>query len=81
MTQRMKLILATLLGLGAGTVAVAETAVEDANGDGVYSMDELVIAFPTLTEETFGIMDGNGDGAVDPEELAAADAAGLLTAG
>ena len=81
MTQRMKLILATLLGLGAGTVAVAETAVEDANGDGVYSMDELVIAFPTLTEETFGIMDGNGDGAVDPEEFAAADAAGLLTAG
>lgn len=80
MTQRMKLILATLLGLGA-TAAMAETAVEDANGDGVFTMDELVVAFPTLTEDTFVIIDGNGDGAVDPEELAAADAAGLLTAG
>lgn len=80
MTNRMKLILAALLGLGA-TAAAAETAVEDANGDGVYSMEELVVTYPNLSEDVFTIMDGNGDGAIDAEELAAAEEAGVLTAG
>lgn len=80
MTKRWKLILAALLGLGA-TAAAAETMVEDANGDGVYSMEELIVAFPDLTEETFGTIDGNGDGAIDAAELAAAEEAGVLVAG
>ena len=80
MTKRLKLILAVLLGLGA-TAAAAETMVEDANGDGVYSMEELVATYPNLTEDVFGTIDGNGDGAIDPEELAAAEEAGVLTAG
>lgn len=80
MKKRMRLILAALLGLGT-TVAAAETMVEDANGDGVYSMEELVVAFPTLTEDLFGAIDGNGDGAIDAAELAAAEEAGVLTAG
>ncbi len=80
MTKRMQLILAALLGLGA-TAAVAETMAEDANGDGVYSMEELVVTYPNLTEEIFGTIDGNGDGTIDPDELAAAEEAGVLTAG
>lgn len=80
MKNRWKLILAAILGLGA-TAAAAQTMVEDADGDGVYSMEELVVAFPSLTEDMFGTIDGNGDGAVDPDELAAAEAAGVLVAG
>ena len=77
--KKWKIILATLLGLGAGVAAAAE--IEDANGDGVYSMDEVKAAYPDLTEELFGTLDLNGDGALDAEELAAGETAGLLNAG
>lgn len=80
MTKRMEWILAGLLGLGVSTVAVAAD-VEDTDGDGVYSMEELVVAYPMLTEELFGTIDGNGDGAVDDAELTAAVDAGVLVAG
>lgn len=73
-----KIIFATLLGLGA-TAATAE--VQDANGDGVYSMDELQVTYPELTEDVFGQLDANGDGALDAEELAVAEQAGILKAG
>lgn len=75
---RWNIILATLLGLGA-TAAMAE--VEDTNGDGVYSMDEVKVTYPDLTEEVFTTLDANADGALDAEELAAGVSAGLLTAG
>ncbi len=80
MTKRMQLILAGLLGLGVSTAAFAAD-VEDTDGDGMYSMEELMVAYPTLTEELFGTIDGNGDGAVDEAELAAAVDAGVLVAG
>ncbi len=79
MTKRMRLILAALLGLGA-TAAAAETMVEDTDGNGTYSMEELAVVYPDLTEDLFGAIDVNADGAVDPEELAAAEEAGVLTA-
>lgn len=79
MTKRLNWILAGLLGLGVSTAALAE--VEDTDGDGVYSMEELMVAYPSLTEELFTTIDGNGDGAVDEEELAAALDAGVLVAG
>lgn len=75
---RWKIILATLLGLGA-SAAMAE--VEDANGDGVYSMDELKVTYPELTEDIFAQLDANNDGALDADEMAAAQAAGILKAG
>lgn len=80
MTKRLEWILAGLLGLGVATATMA-AEVEDADGDGVYSMEELLVAYPTLTEELFGTIDGNGDGAVDDAELTAAIDAGVLVAG
>ncbi|MEO0916511.1 MAG: EF-hand domain-containing protein [Pseudomonadota bacterium] len=80
MTQRMTWILAGLLGLGLTTASIAADVV-DADGDGVYSMDELSAAYPGLTEELFTTMDINGDGAIDDEELTAAVDAGVLVAG
>ncbi len=80
MTKRMHWILAGLLGLGVSTAAMA-AEVEDTDGDGMYSMEELLVAYPALTEELFGTIDGNGDGAVDADELTAAIEAGVLVAG
>lgn len=79
MTKRMHWILAGLLGLGVSTAAIAQA--EDTDGDGVFSMEELMVAYPSLTEELFGTIDSNGDGAVDEAELAAAVDAGVLVAG
>ena len=73
------LILAALLGLGATSAMAVD--VQDADGDGVFSMEELAVAFPALTDELFGAVDVNGDAAVDPDELAAAVDAGVLVAG
>ena len=76
--KRTTILIAALLGFGAGA-AMAEVA--DANGDGVYSMDEVKVAYPDLTEELFGQLDVDGDGALSADELAAGEEAGLLQAG
>ena len=47
----------------------------------MYSIEELLVVFPNITDEIFAEIDVNDDGAVDIEELAAAEAAGLVTAG
>ena len=71
--------IATVMALIATSAAYAQTMVEDSDGDGVYSMEELMVVYPTLTEDVFGEIDANEDGAVDAEELAAAQEAGVLT--
>lgn len=73
------LTIATLLAALAATAAQAQTMVEDADGDGVYSMEELQAAYPSLTEEVFAVLDINADGAVDADELSAAVEAGVLS--
>ena len=57
--------------------AFAQTEM-DANADGLYSMDELMAAFPEMTEETFTTADTNADGQLDAEELAQARENGLI---
>jgi hypothetical protein len=79
--KKLKLMLAVLAGVGAATAVAAETMVEDTDGDGVYSMAELLVVYPALTDERFGEIDANADGAVDTDELTAALEAGLLAAG
>ena len=75
--KKMFLMLLLLAGFGSAAMAAAE----DTDGDGVYSMEEMKAAYPDITDEIFGDVDSNGDGSIDPEELAAAEAAGILTAG
>ncbi|MGB3278498.1 MAG: EF-hand domain-containing protein [Pseudorhodobacter sp.] len=60
--------------------ANAQTVITDTDGNGVYSMEELVAAYPELTEENFKAADTNADGAVDADELAAAIEAGHIPA-
>ena len=62
----------------AGAVAHAQTEVTDADGNGSFSMEEMMAAYPDLTEELFGEIDMNDDGEIDADELAAAQAAGQL---
>lgn len=71
--------IATLVGVVAASTAIAQTMVEDSDGDGLYSMDELMVVYPDMTEDTFAAVDTNGDGSVDADELAAAQEAGTLS--
>ena len=77
----MERLTLTLAILGFAAMAAQAQEVIDTDGDGAYSMEELTVAYPDLTAETFMLVDANGDGAVDADELAAAQEAGTLTAG
>jgi hypothetical protein len=68
--------IACLAAAIAGSTALAQEI--DADGDGSYSMEELLVVFPTLTSDAFMSADTDGDGALDPDELAAAQADGLI---
>lgn len=78
--KTMILSSAAMFALVASATAMSASTEMDADGDGVYSFAELLVSNPTLSEETYTTMDANADGAVDPEELAAAQDAGLYPA-
>ena len=77
--NRTTITLAAVLAFG-GMQAMADdpAPVQDANGDGLYSMEEMLVAVPDLTPETYAKVDANGDGGVDMTELTAALAAGTI---
>ena len=75
--NRMILTLGAILAV-ALSQAKAQTVVTDLDGNGVYSMEELVAAYPDLTEAQLSAADSNSDGSVDAAELAAAIAAGHI---
>ncbi len=77
--KKFVLVLSTIAALGA-SAAMAQTMVEDTDGDGSYNMDEMKAAYPDLTEETFGEVDADADGMVSADELTAAQESGLLGA-
>lgn len=77
--NKFVLALGVVSALVAG-VATAETMIEDADGNGLYSYEELVVVFPELTEETFAAADLDADGALSVDELAAAQEAGNIPA-
>ncbi|WP_273282023.1 hypothetical protein [Pseudooceanicola atlanticus] len=52
--------------------------VEDTDSSGSYSMEELTVSYPELTEALFMEMDADASGEVSPEELTAAVDAGLI---
>jgi hypothetical protein len=72
-------MLAASAALLSGAALAQEAPLPDANGDGVWSMEELQVSVPDLTAETFTAIDTNADGSVDAAELAAAIAAGTIT--
>ena len=55
--------------------------VEDTDGNGTFSMEEMQVAYPDITEEIFTEIDTSADGEVDTAEWEAAVGAGLLTSG
>lgn len=77
----IRMMMAPVAALGLVTMPVlAQTSamVTDSDGNGTYSMEELAVAVPDLTPETFALVDVNGDGAVDPAELVAAIDTGTI---
>ncbi|NDR54947.1 hypothetical protein [Aliiruegeria sabulilitoris] len=58
--------------------AMAQTMVDDADGDGVYSLAEMQAAYPDLSKELFAELDGDADGMISAEELAAAKEDGMI---
>jgi len=73
----MKKLLCAFLALGLAMPSVAQEAA-DSDSDGRFSLQELAAAFPGLTATTYVLIDADGDGSVDRDELAAAEAAGLV---
>ncbi|QJR18382.1 EF-hand domain-containing protein [Pelagibacterium halotolerans] len=68
------LSLAALIGLSATGGALAQGLdfnSLDANADGAISMEELQVAIPDLTPESFAMLDTDADGALSSEEFAA----------
>lgn len=55
--------------IAAGSLVHAQALVEDTDGSGGYSMDEMLTVFPDLTAEEFDEIDADGDGEVSPVEL------------
>ena len=78
----MKKFLLTLSAISAFAVAQAnaQTVVTDAAGNGEVSMEELLVAFPELTEEVFKAADADANGALSADELKAAQDAGSIPA-
>lgn len=57
---------------------LAETVVQDTDGNGSFSMAELLVIYPDLTEEAYVAMDTDESGELSVEELETAMAADLL---
>lgn len=74
--KKLVLTLGALSILAAAQAATAMTEVEDTDGNGTYSYEELLVAFPGLTEESFADADADGNGELSAGELAAAEEAG-----
>jgi len=71
------LFLAAAMAVSA--VQASAATVEDADGNGTYSMDELKAAYPDMTDETFAEVDADDSGEVSEEELSEAIESGVLS--
>ncbi|WP_339691959.1 EF-hand domain-containing protein [Celeribacter baekdonensis] len=58
--------------------AFAQSSLVDTDKNGTYSMEEMVMAYPNMMEDTFAAIDADESGEVSIEELAAAQNEGLL---
>ena len=76
---KIALAFATISALAVGA-AQAQTVVTDTDGNGLFSMEELIVAFPDLTPEVFTAADADADGSLSADELTAAQTAGIVPA-
>lgn len=72
-TRVLMLAAAALVGTQAMAADLADT-----DGNGTYSMDEMVAAYPDLTEDEFAEADADASGEIDPGELATAIEEGVI---
>lgn len=72
-----------LLGVTTALVMTAPAWAQtdlDADADGLVTFEEVMAVYPDITAEDFAAMDTDGDGVLNADEIAAAQAAGLLDA-
>ena len=76
----MKKIVLTMCAISVLSAVQASAAImiEDTDGNGTYSYEEMVAAVPDLTVDQFVVIDEDESGEVDAEELAAATEEGLI---
>lgn len=74
----MKKTLVSLTCVLAVLGGMALAAPVDADGDGVYSMDEVMTAYPDMDEDTYAQIDTDGNGDISMEEFDAALEAGII---
>ncbi|UYV38796.1 EF-hand domain-containing protein [Rhodobacteraceae bacterium D3-12] len=77
MKKAIVLLGASALVASFAVAAVAATP-EDVDGNGVFSMEEMVAAYPGLTEDQFLEIDLDESGDIDEGELIAAIEEGVL---
>ncbi len=73
-----KIVIQTVTVIALSATALSAQSEMDADGDGLLSYNELLAAYPEMTEENFTAIDTNSDGAVDADEMKVAEEAGLL---
>lgn len=77
--SRLMITLGFIAGLSAvPALAQDATTIPDTDGDGLWSMEELKVVYPNLSEEVFAAMDTSADGQIDLAEYEAAMGANLL---
>jgi len=74
----MKIMLTTTAALVALAAPTWAQNAMDTDGDGNVSLEELQVAYPDATEDTFAVLDTDGDGVLSDAEILAATEAGQL---
>ena len=70
---KLALTLTAIASVAAGAAFAQEAPmVKDANDDGAFSLEEVVAAYPAVTEEVFKAADTDANGSLSADELKAA---------
>jgi len=76
---KMAMTFAAVLALAVGA-AQARTTVTDTEGNGLFSVKDLVLAFPDLTPALFTAAAADADDVLSVDELKSAQTAGTIPA-
>lgn len=74
----MKTPVLFLAALAVTAVQAGAATVADTDGNGAYSMEEMIVTYPDLTEDAFAGIDTDESGEVSEDELVAAVENGML---